>query len=239
MELHRLDKILAQQSTHSRTDVKKLIKKGLVVVNGQVCKQSDMKINIEEDIVKVQGEQVVLKEHVYIMMNKPTGVVSATEDGRFPTVVDILPEHLMRKGLFPAGRLDKDTVGFMLITDDGAFAHSILSPRRHVSKTYLVGLDKPVEESLAKEFSTGVVIGEDNCKPAQLNFINTEDRSVVEVILTEGLYHQIKRMFAKYGYEVVYLKRTAIGKLPLDESIPEGQARELTPQELLQIQQRD
>ncbi len=235
MQIFRLDKILATQSTDSRKDVKQLIKKGVVTINGVVAKSGKEKVDIDVDIVKISGEIIMLKKHIYIMMNKPKGVVSATEDEKFSTVIDILPEKLKRKGLFPAGRLDKDTTGFMLITDDGEFAHNMLSPRHHVDKTYTAVLDKYPEKEIEAEFLKGVKIGADEiCKPAKLIFL---DKIIpkVQVVISEGMYHQIKRMFAVYGYTVVELKREKIGKLALDSKLAEGDSREITDAELALI----
>ena len=170
-------------------------------------------------------------------MNKPMGVVSATEDNLLPTVVDILPDDLKRKNLFPAGRLDKDTVGFMLITDDGKFAHNILAPKKHVEKTYIAKLDKTIETNLISEFEKGMDIGSgDICMPAKLKIIENGENPLVEVKIKQGMYHQIKRMFLKFGYTVIYLKRIQIGGLKLDETLQEGQAREITKEELYKIE---
>ena len=231
--ISRLDKILAAQSTASRKDIKQLVKSGNVKINGVCAKSSDIKIDTEKDIVSVNGEEISLKEHIYIMMNKPTGVVSATEDNILPTVVDILPDELKRKGLFPAGRLDKDTVGFVLITDDGKFAHDILAPKKHIEKTYLAGLDKKITDDLITEFEKGVDIGGgDICLPAKLRILENNGTPMVEVKIKQGMYHQIKRMFSSYGYKVIYLKRLQIGNLKLDENLAEGEAREITKNEL-------
>lgn len=232
----RIDKILAAQSTASRKDIKNLIKSGCVKLNGNTVKSPDIKIDIDKDTVTVNDEEISLKEYIYIMMNKPMGVVSATEDNLLPTVIDILPDELKRKNLFPAGRLDKDTVGFMLITDDGKFAHNILAPKKHVEKTYIAKLDKTIEDDLIKEFEKGMDIGSgDVCMPAKLKILENGENPLVEVKIKQGMYHQIKRMFLKFGYTVVYLKRVQIGGLKLDESLGEGEAREITKEELSKI----
>ncbi|MEG0898572.1 MAG: pseudouridine synthase [Oscillospiraceae bacterium] len=232
----RLDKILAAQSMTSRKDIKALIRSGTVKVNSIVAKNADMQIDCDIDEVFVKGEKISLDEKIYIMMNKPSGVVSATEDTKFPTVVDILPESLKRKGLFPAGRLDKDTLGFVLITNDGEFAHNILSPKKHVEKTYIAKLDKKIEEDIVCEFLKGVDIGGgDICLPAKLNIIENSDIPIVEVKIKQGMYHQIKRMFLSYGYKVIYLKRTQIGQLILDNNLSEGEARQITKDELAKV----
>lgn len=236
MALERLDKLLASQGMESRKEVKEKIRRGLVWVNGAAVRSSDCKIDPEQDQVTVEGVPLTLKKHLYLMLHKPQGVVSATEDPKQPTVVDLVPPALQRKGLFPAGRLDKDTEGFVLLTDDGAFAHRILSPKNHVPKTYLARLDRAIDPAVAQEFQQGVRLNEeDQCSPAKLTILEQGDNPLVEVIIHEGMYHQIKRMFQRFGYQVVYLKRIRIGGLFLDESLPLGACRELTPGELAQI----
>ncbi|MBE6836908.1 MAG: rRNA pseudouridine synthase [Ruminococcus sp.] len=223
-EIMRLDKFIASQRTDlSRKDVKELCKKGRISVNGNITKQSDHKINAEKDIVSVDGVEISYNKYIYIMLNKPQGVVCSTRDGASPTVLSLLPPELNRKGLFPAGRLDKDTEGFVLITDDGELAHRILSPKNHVDKKYYVELLKPVEESYVEAFSSGMEIdGGDVCKPAQL--IPCDDNpNACHVILHEGMFHQIKRMFEKLNNKVTYLKRISIGGLVLDDSLKPGE----------------
>ena len=183
--------------------------------------------------VSFRGQSAAYKEHLYLMLNKPAGVISASEGKGEQTVVDLVPEALRRKGLFPAGRLDKDTVGFVLITDDGQFAHDILSPKKHVEKTYLVKTDKPVPAELPAKFREGVMLYDGTlCMSASLEI--TEPCTCI-VKIKEGRYHQIKRMFRVNGLSVEYLKRTAIGALKLDQTLAEGACRELTPEELAQL----
>lgn len=233
MATMRLDKVLAGQGTLSRKDVKYLVWGGKVTVNGTVAAKPDLPIDPEQDVVEIEGKRMILKEHLYLMLHKPQGVVSATTDGRFPTVIDLVPPELMRKKLFPAGRLDKDTEGFVLITDDGVFAHRILAPKNKLPKQYLAVLDKPVEDSLMGEFAKGVRLSEeDSCSPAQLTVLENGPAPRVSVVIYEGMYHQIKRMFERFGYTVTYLKRQRIGNLELDPTLPMGQCRELTRQEL-------
>lgn len=232
MEQQRLDKVLAGQGTLSRREVKELIRKGLVRVNGQVVRSADAKIG-PGDLLEVNGKAVDRREHLYLMLHKPLGVVSASRDDRDTTVVDLVPEELRRKNLFPAGRLDKETSGFVLITDDGAFAHDILSPRRHVEKEYIVRLDRPLTPEMAEAFERGMTIGEDQCLPARLTL--EEDPLEGRVVLREGMYHQIRRMFAALGATVVALKRVRMGGLPLDPDLEPGQCRELTPDEVERI----
>ncbi len=236
----RIDKIISSQGLLSRSDVKSLIKKGEVIVNSQVVTDSSMKVSYEDEIF-VSGHKLFQTEHVYIMLNKPRGVVSATDDKRDKTVVDILPEELKRKNLFPAGRLDKDTTGFCLITDDGDFAHNILAPSRHVTKTYLARVSDPIDYQKAVEgFSKGVVLADGTVLlSAVLELLEDLDKPLFKVIIKEGKYHQIKRMFASFGTTVIELKRIKIGGLPLDESLEEGSARLISTEELESIVKND
>ena len=191
----RLDKAIAMQGSLSRSEVKTLIRKGAVTVNGQVVKNADFGVDFDSDTVAVQGKELSLSMHIYLMLNKPKGVVSASEDKKLPTVVDLVPKELWRKGLFPAGRLDKDTTGFVLITDDGEFAHDILSPKKHISKTYHALVNGTITDEMVEGFAKGVTIGEDFTLPASLKKISSEEQGDWgEVILKEGMYHQIKRM---------------------------------------------
>lgn len=236
----RLDKAIAMQGSLSRSEVKTLIRKGAVTVNGQVVKNADFGVDFDSDSVAVQGKELSLRTHIYLMLNKPKGVVSASEDKHLPTVVDLVPKELWRKGLFPAGRLDKDTTGFVLITDDGEFAHDILSPKKHISKTYHALVNGEITEEMIDGFEKGVTIGEDFTLPASLKRIASDEQgSWGEVILKEGMYHQIKRMFGAYGLKVLELKRVQMGKLPLDPSLEEGKCRELTAEELRLVSTRD
>ena len=236
----RLDKAIAMQGSLSRSEVKTLIRKGAVTVNGQVVKNADFGVDFDSDTVAVQGKELSLRTHIYLMLNKPKGVVSASEDKHLPTVVDLVPKELWRKGLFPAGRLDKDTTGFVLITDDGEFAHDILSPKKHISKTYHALVNGEITEEMIEGFAKGVTIGEDFTLPASLKRIASDEQgSWGEVILKEGMYHQIKRMFGAYGLKVLELKRVQMGKLPLDPNLEEGKCRELTAEELGLVSTRD
>lgn len=236
----RLDKAIAMQGSLSRSEVKTLIRKGAVTVNGQVVKNADFGVDFDIDTVAVQGKELSLSMHIYLMLNKPKGVVSASEDKKLPTVVDLVPKELWRKGLFPAGRLDKDTTGFVLITDDGEFAHDILSPKKHISKTYHALVNGTITDEMVEGFVKGVTIGEDFTLPASLKKISSEEQGDWgEVILKEGMYHQIKRMFGAYGLKVLELKRVQMGKLPLDPNLEEGKCRELTAEELRLVSTRD
>ena len=233
----RLDKLIASQGMLSRNDVKNMVKKGEVSVNGIVVKDSSLKVSYD-DSIKIKGQPLLQTEFTYIMLNKPKGVVSASEDKRDKTVVDILPDELKRKNLFPAGRLDKDTTGFSLITDDGDFAHRILSPARHVDKTYIATVSDKIDfENAKKAFADGVVLADGTVLlSAQLELIENSENQVFEVIIKEGKYHQIKRMFASLGTSVIELKRIAIGGLALDSALQEGEARIITEYELKMIE---
>lgn len=236
----RLDKLISSQGLVTRSEVKALIKKGQVTVNGKTVTDSSVKVNYEDEI-SVNGKLLSQSRFVYIMLNKPKGVVSATDDKRDKTVVDILPDELKRKNLFPAGRLDKDTTGFCLITDDGAFAHDILAPAHHVTKTYIAKISNPIDYTAAKKgFSDGVVLADGTVLlSAILELIEDSDEPVFKVVIKEGKYHQIKRMFASFGATVIELKRTAIGGLRLDNELEEGCARLLTDEELKIIVEND
>lgn len=233
MQLERIDKIISSQGLYSRKDVKTIIRKGRVTVNGKCVKNSDIKVNVETDIITVSGEKLIYKKYIYVMMNKPGGVISASRDKNAKTVLDLLPENLFREGLFPAGRLDKDTEGFVLITNDGDLAHRILSPRNHVPKTYIAVIDKPVDDSIIEAFRNGVVLSEETvCKSAELRVLESGEYHKVEVIISEGMYHQIKRMFLHFGIKVMYLKRTRIGYLDLDPDLGAGESREIVDKEI-------
>ena len=226
----RLDKILSTQLNISRTDAKQMIKKGRVSVNGIPAKSGDVKV-ADADIVAVDGNEISYSRFVYIMMNKPKGVISASEGKGEKTVVDLVPSDMQRRGLFPAGRLDKDTTGFVLLTDDGEFAHSILAPSRHIDKTYVVTLDKPVTPEAVADFRSGMELNGERLLQADAQIIS-EDATVCRVVLRQGLYHQIKRMFKKHGLTVLELKRVKMGNLPLDDSLLPGECRYLSQKEL-------
>ncbi len=231
--MERLDKILSKHFQISRNDIKKLAKKKEITVNGQKTVNLDIKVDPQSDVIFFDGERVIYKDHIYIMLNKPKGVVSATEDSLLPTVVDLVPEDLFRSGLFPAGRLDKDTEGFVLITDDGDFAHRILSPKNHVEKTYIAVLERGVTEEEISLFASGVVLS-DGTKCLEAKVSNVAPRTA-RVIIHEGRYHQVKRMFASMGNHVLELKRIKIGHLSLDDSLMPGECRLITEEELMEV----
>lgn len=235
-ELVRLDKALADGGAASRKEVKQQIAKGLVTVNGVTERDPGRKVCREQDLVAVNGTALALAKHSYLLLNKPEGIISATEDRTGPTVLDLVPPALWRRGLFPAGRLDKDTTGMMVLTDDGEFAHRILSPRSHIPKTYLATLDIPVTQAMGESFDAGIQLkDEKKCMPAHLEIVKSH---VARVVISEGMYHQIKRMFGCHGARVLSLQRIAMGALALDPTLEEGGCRELTPAELVLLETR-
>lgn len=227
----RLDKLLANSGFGSRNDVKKLIRTGLVYVDGKVIKQADAHINADLSVVIANGKQLNFNKNLYIMLNKPAGVLSASRDEKTETVIDLLPKEMLRKGLFPAGRLDKDTEGLLIITDDGNLAHNMLSPKKHIPKTYYAKIDGIADEEDVKAFQNGLDLGDFVTMPAALTILKSDVISEIEVTIHEGKFHQVKRMFESRGKEVLYLKRLCMGALKLDEKLELGQARELTEQE--------
>lgn len=228
-KLIRLDKFLADRTEFSRSQIKQKLKNGCVTVNGNITKTSDYKINPDADIVAFMGEELDCSDYFYYMLNKPAGVVSATEDSYDKTVVSLLPPNL-RKDVFPVGRLDKDTEGLLILTNDGVLAHELLSPKKHVDKEYFVRLALPVGDDYARIFNEGIDIGEKNITlPAALKQLSQYECLVT---IREGKFHQIKRMFKACGNEVVYLKRLAMGSLKLDENLALGEYRKLTDEEL-------
>lgn len=235
-ETMRIDKYISSQiSSISRKNVKALCKKGEISVNGIVIRNNDEKIIAGSDVVCVSGEEIVYKKNIYIMLNKPQGYVCSTHDGKSPTVLELVPDKLYRDGLFPAGRLDKDTEGFVLLTDDGELSHKILSPKNHVEKKYYVELQNPVEKFYVNEFEKGMKIDDgDVCLPARIEFVS-ENSNACYVYLKEGMYHQVKRMFKKLSNEVTFLKRVKIGGLELDKNLELGECLELLHKDVEKI----
>ena len=232
----RLDKYLADMGLGTRTEVKKDIKKGRISVNGEIIKSPEYKIDTQTDAVLADGKEIAYEELVYYMLNKPQGVVSATEDRRDKTVLDLISEK-KRKDLFPVGRLDKDTEGLLLITNDGELAHNLLAPKKHVDKKYFVRLKAPLSEENRKRLKEGVDIGADKLTlPAQV-FVLNQERDEAEIIIREGKFHQIKRMFHAVGNEVIFLKRLSMGSLVLDENLLPGEYRLLTPEEIERLKE--
>ncbi len=228
--MERLDKYIATQSGMTRKEARTTIWKGAVTVNGSVEKSIDRKVDPQKDEVLLDGHRVDYQEYLYIMMNKPAGFVSATRDRDERTVLELLPEEFRRSGVAPAGRLDKDTTGLLILTDDGAFAHRLTAPGKKVYKTYIADLDAPAGDDMARRFAEGIELADgDKCLPAVLRAIG--DGSSVEIKICQGMYHQVKRMCAACGRKVVSLRRTVIGALGLDSTLEQGQCRLLTPQE--------
>lgn len=232
--MERLDKILASTGRWSRREVKELVRAGRVTVNGTAARSPEEKYRREDLTLLVDGQSVLCERYTYLMLHKPAGLVSATEDPRQATVLDLLPEHLRKIGLFPAGRLDRDTEGLLLLTNDGALAHDLLSPRKHVDKTYFVRVEGRLDQSDAEAFQSGMTLGDGLvCLPAGLALLEAPDEALVT--LREGKYHQIKRMLAARGKPVRYLKRLAMGPLALDQTLEKGQWRPLEEEELTQL----
>ena len=230
--MERLDKVISSQLGYSRKEVKELIKRKRVSVNNQLVDKSDYKINPETDKVSVDNQKLTIKKYLYLILNKPKGYVSATTDNKDRTVLDLVPQEYLHRNLFPAGRLDKDTTGLMIITDDGNFAHEILSPKKHVQKTYNVTIDIPVTKEMVDGFQKGVNLNDVECKSAKLEITG---KYTALVTLTEGRYHQIKRMFGCFKAKVIELERISMGKLTLPDNLKLGECRELTEEELKKI----
>ncbi|AMA74771.1 MULTISPECIES: pseudouridine synthase [Aneurinibacillus] len=229
----RLDKLLANMGYGTRKEVKKLCKSGAVKVDGEPVKDSSIHVNPDTQEVEIYGEIIQYREFVYLMMNKPQGVISATEDLVEETVVDLLDPEFYTFDVFPVGRLDKDTEGLLLLTNDGKLAHELLSPKKHVPKRYFARIEGRVTEADGAAFRAGVTL-DDGYKtlPAELTILSQGSVSEIELVIYEGKYHQVKRMFEAVGKKVVYLKRIAMGALQLDEALEPGEYRELTEAEV-------
>ena len=232
--MERLDKLIASTGYYSRREVKALIRRGLVLVDGVPARSAEQKTDGEAAEIQVNGRTLTCRRCTYLMMHKPGGVLSATEDRRQQTVLDLLPPHLRRIGLFPVGRLDKDTEGLLLLTNDGGLAHRLLAPKSHVDKVYLARVDVPLTEEDAEAFARGVPIGENQvCLPAKLEIGG--DSRLGFVTLHEGKFHQIKRMFLSRGKTVLSLRRIAMGTLRLGGDLGEGEYRYLSEQEIAEL----
>lgn len=229
----RLDKVLSNMGFGSRKDVKKLVKDGLVKVNGNIILDREYKVNPYEDEIFINGQKLLYREFIYLMMNKPQGLVSSTDDPLTKTVIDLLEDKYLIYKPFPVGRLDKDTEGLMLISNDGKLAHGLLSPKKGVNKTYYAEVDGCVEDVHTKIFQEGVTL-DDGYKtlPAYLNILESGTISKIELTIQEGKYHQVKRMFEALSMKVIFLKRISMGELKLDTSLDAGEYRELTEEEI-------
>lgn len=232
--MERLDKIISNLGYGSRKEIKALVKKGLVKVDGEVVKDNGLLIDPEKSVININGEDLFYREYIYLMMNKPDGVISATYDNREETVIDLLEVEHQVFNPFPVGRLDKDTVGLLLLTNDGELNHRLISPKWHVDKVYYAKIDKAVDEKDIEAFKNGITLDDGyKCKEGKLEIISSSNEgSEVMVTIQEGKYHQVKRMFEALGKTVVYLKRTEFGGLSLDQELEEGEYREVTEDEL-------
>lgn len=232
--MKRIDKIISSQGEYTRSEVKRLISRKAIKVDDKVIKSPSFKVDPNKNKIAINDVVVIHKTFVYLMLNKPKGYISATRDEEHKTVLDLVPNELRGRNLFPAGRLDKDTTGLVIITDDGVFAHNILSPKKHIQKMYNVTLDIPVNEEMVQGFYKGVKLKDGLCKPSLLTITG---ENTATVALSEGRNHQIKRMFGCFGAKVVELHRFAMGNLYLPEDLLEGSCRELSENEVELLQQ--
>lgn len=226
--MERLDKVISSQTIYSRNDVKKLLKLGVITVNGEIVSKPNIYVDLDNDVICVDNKKIDYKKYVYLILNKPKGYISATCDGDYPVVVELVPVKYQNRKIFPCGRLDKDTTGLMILSDDGQFSHNILSPKKHIKKKYLVEVDKDLKESMINDFREGIKLKDFECMSSLLEII---DNRHCYVTISEGKYHQIKRMFLSYGITVLELKRISMGKLELPSNLNEGECRELTKDE--------
>lgn len=235
----RVDKLLSNVGVASRAELKKYCKQGLISVNGKVINNPGVQVDSENDDVRFNGEKIVYREFVYIMLNKPDGYISATYDKYDPIVLDLIDQSYLVFEPFPVGRLDKDTEGLLVLTNDGQLAHRVLSPKKHVPKTYYAKIQGKVTEEDILAFEKGVILDDGyETMPSQLKILKSDDMSEIELTIHEGKFHQVKRMFESVSKKVVYLKRLSMGKLKLDESLGLGEYRELTEEEVKLIEER-
>ncbi|MDK2919374.1 MAG: rRNA pseudouridine516 synthase [Candidatus Petromonas sp.] len=236
----RLDRILGNMGYGTRKELKKIVRAGLVKVDGEVVNKSSIHVNPYVSIIEINGERVNYREYIYLMMNKPPNVISATYDNVHRTVLDLLDEKYLVFNPFPMGRLDIDTEGLLIITNDGKMAHEVLSPKNHIPKTYCAHIEGKVTDEDVEEFKKGIVL-DDGYKTlsSELNILESGDISKVELTIYEGKFHQVKRMFKALDKEVLYLKRIAMGSLKLDESLKPGEYRELTKLEIMTIKEKE
>lgn len=239
----RLDKYLADAGIGTRSQVKQMIRKGQVTVNDEPVKKPELKVDAEKDRIEVMGKEIRYQKYRYLLLHKPSGVVSATEDKKEQTVLSLIPEEL-RKDIFPVGRLDKDTEGLLLLTNDGVLAHRLLSPKKHVDKTYYARIQGKVTDEDAEAFFMGIDIGDEkDTLPARLKILESGEESRILLTIQEGRFHQVKRMFEARDKKVIYLKRLSMGPLVLDEELKKGDYRELTEEEMaslgVKVQRKD
>ena len=236
----RIDKVLSNLGYGSRSELKKICKNGLVKVNGKVINNPGVQVDVENDEIIFDGEKVTYKEFIYLMLNKPDGYISATFDKRDPIVLDLIDKEDLVFEPFPVGRLDKDTEGLLVLTNDGQLAHRVLSPKKHVPKTYYAKIEGVVTEDDIKAFAKGVTLDDGyETMPAELIILKSDEISEIELTIHEGKFHQVKRMFESVDKKVIYLKRLSMGKLQLDKNLALGEYRELTDEEIKMIEERD
>lgn len=234
--MKRIDRIISEQTNYSRKEIKSLISKKKITVDDTIVKKPEEKYDESKVIIKIDGNELVIKDHIYLILNKPEGYVSATEDENDKTVLELVPEKFNKKNIFPVGRLDKDTTGLLILTDDGEFSHNILAPNKHVKKAYEVELDIEVTKEMVDGFKSGVKLNDGICKEASLEI--TGEKTAI-VTITEGRYHQIKRMFGCFGAKVVKLNRIMVGSLYLPKDLKLGEVREASKEELDKIMKVD
>ena len=233
----RIDKFISESGIASRKEASVSAKRGLITVDGKVVKDASVHINPEIQTVSYMGHEVLYRRYVYVMLNKPQGYVSATEDSKLPVVTELLPENLRKMELFPVGRLDKDTTGLMVLTNNGKLAHHLLSPKRHVTKEYSFECSPELPKDAEEKFRLGIVLADGyECKPSILSC--NPERTGGTIILTEGKYHQIKRMTASLGSKITALRRIKFADIPLDESLGEGEWRYLTSTEIKSLEEK-
>ena len=236
----RIDKVLSNLGYGSRSELKKICKNGLVKVNGKVINNPGVQVDVENDEIIFDGEKVTYKEFIYLMLNKPDGYISATFDKRDPIVLDLIDKEDLVFEPFPVGRLDKDTEGLLVLTNDGQLAHRVLSPKKHVPKTYYAKIEGVVTEDDIKAFAKGVTLDDGyETMPAELVILKSDEISEIELTIHEGKFHQVKRMFESVDKKVIYLKRLSMGKLQLDKNLALGEYRELTDEEIKMIEERE
>ena len=233
--MERLDKIIANMGKASRREVKELVRQGRVFVDGHPAVSPEQKVEPDRTEIKIDGEALHYEPYTYLLLHKPAGMVSATEDSRDKTVLDLLPEELRKRGLTPVGRLDKDTEGLLLLTNDGELNHRLTSPKYHVEKVYFAEVEGTLEQTDVIRFADGIELSDFTCLPAKLEIL-TEQTCLVTV--QEGKFHQVKRMLAACGKPVKYLKRLSMGGLELEKTLLVGQYREMTPQEIVVLRQK-
>lgn len=230
--MERLDKVISNYTNYTRSDAKRLVKEKRIKVNNEVIFKSDVKIDLAKDKICIDDVFIEIKEKIYLALNKPKGYITATEDKIAKTVLNLIPEDYRIRNIFPVGRLDKDTTGLLILTNDGEFAHNITSPRKNKNKVYIATLDIPITPDMKIGFENGIELSDGKCKPAKLEKIS---ENIAKVTITEGRYHQIKRMFGCFGAKVIELKRVQIGNFVLPEDLREGEFKELTYDEVQEI----